>query len=86
MEPRPTYIHIPLPHGATKLDRFYTTPETQRNKLRIEIMPVAFTDHYVVEMRITVHYTDVHRARGRWKLDPILIRDEHLKKKDKLSG
>jgi len=29
-------------------------------------------------MRIAVQDTDLQRARGRWKMDPILVTDEHL--------
>jgi hypothetical protein len=47
----------------------------------IDIIPVAFTDHYAITMRITVQDTDLQRARERWKMDPILITDEHLKKR-----
>jgi len=43
-------------------------------------MPAAFTDHYVVAMRINIQDADLQRARRRWKMDPILINDEHLKK------
>ena len=47
--------------------------------MAIEIIPAAFTDHYAVAMRITVQDTDLQRARGRWKMNHILINDEHLK-------
>jgi len=76
----PTYTYY-SPHGATRLDRFYITSEIQHKKKRIEIIPAAFTDHYTVAMSITVQETDLQRARGRWKMDPILINDEHLKKR-----
>jgi len=79
---RPTFTYY-SPHGATRLDRFYITSDIQQKKIGIEIIPAAFTDHYAVAMRITVQDTDLQRARGRWKMDPILINDEHLKKKDK---
>ena len=46
----------------------------------IEIMPAAFTDHYALSIRITVQDTDLWRARVRWKMEPILINDKHLKK------
>ena len=76
---RPTYTYH-SPHGATRLDRFYITSELQRRKMGIEIIPAVFTDHYALTMRIVVQDTDLQRARGRWKMDPILITDEHLKK------
>jgi len=50
----------------------------------IDIITATFTDHYAVAIRITVQDTDLQRARVRWKIDPILINDKHLKKKDKL--
>jgi len=46
----------------------------------IEIITVDFTDHYAVEMHITVQDTDLQRARCRWKMDPIQITDKYLKK------
>jgi len=47
----------------------------------IEIMPAALTDRYGVAIRITVQDTDLQRARGRWKMDPVLINDKHLIKR-----
>jgi len=47
----------------------------------IEIILAAFTDHYAVAMRRTVQDTGLQRARDRWKMDPRLITDEHLKKR-----
>ena len=47
----------------------------------IEIIPAAFTDHYVVAIRNTVQDTNLQRARVRWKMDPILINDKHLIKR-----
>ena len=76
----PTYTYYSA-HGATRLDRFYITSEIQQKKMGIEIIPAAFTDQYAVAMPITVQDTDWQRARGRWKMDPTLINDEHLKKR-----
>jgi len=45
------------------------------------MIPGDFMEHYAVAMRITVQDTDLQSARGRWKMDPILITDEYLKKK-----
>ena len=53
---------------------------TTAQKNVIEIIPAAFPDHYTVAMGITIQDTGLQRARGRWKMDPILITDEHLKK------
>ena len=77
---RPSYTYY-SPHGATRLDRFYITSEIQQKKIGIEIIPAAFTDHYAVAMRITLQDPDLQRARGRRKMDSILINDEHLKKR-----
>jgi predicted Zn-dependent protease len=79
-EPRPNYIHTLLPHGTTRLDRFNITSELQSRKMGIETISAAFTDHYAVAMRITVQNANLQTARGRWKMDPILKRDEYLKK------
>ena len=75
---RPTYTHH-SPSGATRLDRFYISMELQNRKTVIEILPAAFTDHFAVAIRITVQDIELQRARGRWKMDPVLITDEHLK-------
>jgi len=47
----------------------------------IEIIPAAFMDHYAVALHITVNGTHLKRARGRWKMEPLLITDEHLKRR-----
>jgi len=46
----------------------------------IKIISAVFTDHYAVAMQITIQDTDLQTARGRWKMDPILITDERSKK------
>jgi len=83
-EPLPTYIQYHSPHGATRLYRFYISLKLQRRRPGIEIIPVAFTDRYVVALRITVYGADFIASQGGRKMDPLLITKEHLKKKNKL--
>jgi hypothetical protein len=45
------------------------------------VIPAALTDHYAVELRITVNNTDLKRPRCRWKMDPMLITEEILTRK-----
>jgi len=66
---------------ATRLDHFYISSDLQRSKTGIEIILAAFMDHYAIALRITVNGTDLKRARGRRKMDPLLITDEHLKRR-----
>ena len=54
--------------------------ELQHRKTAIEILPAAFTDHYAVAIRITVQDINLQRTRRRWKMDPILTTDEHLRR------
>ena len=78
--PTSLHTHITPPHGATRLDRLYITSEIQQEN-GIEIIPAAYTNHYAFALFSTVQDTDLQRARGRWKMEPILINDEHLKKR-----
>jgi hypothetical protein len=55
--------------------------DLQKQKTGIEIIPAAFTDHDAVALRITIDDYDLQRRRGRWKMDPMLMADEHLQRR-----
>jgi hypothetical protein len=55
--------------------------DLQKQKSGIEIILAAFTDHHAVALRITIEDYDLQRRRGRWKMDPTLMADEHLQRK-----
>jgi endonuclease/exonuclease/phosphatase family metal-dependent hydrolase len=50
---RPSYTHY-TSNCASRLDRFYVTGDILTQKLGIETLPAAFTDHLVVVLRISV--------------------------------
>jgi hypothetical protein len=54
--------------------------ELIKQKKEIEVIPAAFMDHHTVALRIAVNNTDVKRGRGRWKMDPMLMHDENIKR------
>jgi hypothetical protein len=68
-------------NGASRLDRLYTTPEIFLPKTGIEIIPAAFTDHHAVALRLQMPETSVHRGPGRWKMDSLLMNDEHIRRR-----
>jgi len=77
---QPTYMHYST-NGAARLDHIYISSDLQCSKMGIEIIPAAFMDHYTVTLCITMNGTHLKRARGRWKMEPLLITDEHLKRR-----
>jgi hypothetical protein len=74
---RPTYTHY-TPHGASRLDLFYVTGNILTQKLGIETLPAAFTDHYGVVLRITIRSFEVPRDWHRWKMNPHMMKDEDI--------
>ena len=61
---RPVYTHY-SPNGATRIDRFYFTQDVLLRKTGIEILPVAFTDHNAVVLRLPVPTVGTGWRRGR---------------------
>jgi len=45
----------------------YTTKEVSANKVGVETVAAAFTDHLAVILRLSVEITMVRRGRGLWK-------------------
>ena len=82
---RPTFTHH-SPTGATRLDRFYVSANRVRRKSSVEIIPAAFTDHHAVALRLTIQGPIVRRRLRRWRMDPIVMHDDALRRKirDKL--
>jgi exonuclease III len=50
---RPTYTCYHS-KGASRLDRFYLTEDLHTRKTGIAVLPAAFTDHFVVELRLGI--------------------------------
>jgi hypothetical protein len=71
----PTYTHF-FPTGATRKDRFYMAPKMMERKTGIQVLPVAFTDHEAVVLRITSTESNIHRPRIRWKMNPLPMSDD----------
>ena len=66
---RPMYTHH-SPSGASRIDRFYLSPAAAEKKVGIETVPVAFTDHHAVIIRMEMQTGERRRRAGRWKMDP----------------
>jgi exonuclease III len=64
-------------HGATRLDRLYMSADLLKHKTGAAIIPVAFSDHHSMTLRIQVNETDVmpRRRQYRWKMDPLSMHD-----------
>jgi hypothetical protein len=73
---RPMYTYHSS-HGATRLDRFYMSADLLQHKTGIAILPIAFSDHHAVTLRLQVNETDVmlQRRQYRWKMDPLSMHD-----------
>jgi hypothetical protein len=50
-------------------------------KTGIEILPVAFTDHDALVLRLSVPNLEARRRRGRLKTDPALVTEERTRDK-----
>ena len=74
---RPRYTHY-SPNGATRIDRIYTSHTLLERKTGTEIIPTAFTDHHAVVLRLRINDSDVRRGPNRWKMKPLLMRDENI--------
>ena len=55
-------------HGATRLERFYLTEGLLRRKTGVATIAAAFTDHFVVVLRLSMGAPLLRRGRGTWKL------------------
>ena len=66
--------------SASRLDRFYVSPEMIKQINNCEILPVAFTDHSAVifELRVANRMIPNHYGRGTWKLNSSLLQETHV--------
>jgi hypothetical protein len=77
---RPTYTYHHAT-GASRIDRFYLTPDLNTQKTGIKILPAAFTDHCAVALRLSINdYHGIKRAR-QWKLHPAIAKDPLIQQK-----
>ena len=47
----------------------------------IQIIPVAFTDHFVVSLRLRFPDPILRSRPGRWRMDPLMCHDENIRKR-----
>jgi len=55
--------------GASRLECIYSTKELNSRKQGVEVVPVAFTDHLAVCLRLSVELPILRTGRGMWKMD-----------------
>jgi phosphoribosylformylglycinamidine (FGAM) synthase-like enzyme len=81
---RKGYTHFTA-HSATRLDRFYTTESLAPRKTEIETIPVAFSDHCAVTIRMTTNTPPPTRGKGFWKMNTILMNEHSTNERTLLS-
>ena len=69
---RPAYTHHST-QGASRIDRFYLSPAAKGRKVGIGTIPVAFTDHHAVIIRMEMQTSERRRRNGRWRMDPTMV-------------
>ena len=69
---RPAYTHHSN-QGASRIDRFYLSPAAEGRKVGIETIPVAFTDHHAVLIRMRLYANERRRRNGRWRMDSMMV-------------
>ena len=74
------YTHYTA-HGAARLDRFYLTDDLLAGKQGAETIAAAFTDHLAVLIRLKLTAPNVHRGRGRWRMNTTLLNDGRFRLK-----
>jgi len=80
-DPRhPTFTHY-FPTGASRIDLFYLSTTDKDKKTGIEIIPIAYTHHHAVVLRLSIPAPETRLRRGRWKINPEIVRESPLKKK-----
>ena len=67
--------------GATRIDRIYLSTANIETKKRIEIIPTAYTDHHAVVLRLSIPNIERRRRRGRWKMNPDIVKETTFKVK-----
>ena len=72
--PRDIYTHD-TPNGAERPDRLHVTPDLSGQKVGMETVRAAFTDHLAVCMHIHFEAPLVRRGRGLWKMNIKLLEE-----------
>lgn len=60
--------------------------ELMARKTAMEIVPPAFIDHHAFGLPITISNHDGGRRRGRWKMNPILMKTKASKERYEKRG
>jgi hypothetical protein len=72
---RTGYTHFTA-HSASRLDRIYMTVEVLPRKTGMEALPVAFSDHSAVILRLATTTPPPTRGRGHWEMNIQLMSDK----------
>jgi hypothetical protein len=70
--PRKIFTHD-FSTGASRIDRIYITKELTANKVGVETVAAAFTDHLAVILRLSVDVPMMRWGRGLWKPNASLL-------------
>jgi hypothetical protein len=62
-------------HSASRIDRTYVTENILTRKTGNEMVPVAFSDHNAVSLRLATNAPPPTRGRGHWKINIQLLSD-----------
>jgi hypothetical protein len=73
-------------HSATRFDRFYFTESIATRKIGIETIPVAFSDHCAVAIRIETNTPPPTRGKGTWKMNTLLMNEHTFNESTKVSN
>lgn len=66
--------------SASRLDRFYTTPDFLTRITNFETLPVVFSDHHAIKFqyRLINNEKAVPYGRGYWKINTSFLQDENI--------
>lgn len=65
--------------SASRLDRFYAPVQFVENVTSVSTVPVAFSDHSAVIMKVRTSQSEiVTRGRGYWKINPSILEVEDI--------
>ena len=67
------------PHGAARLDRIYVMSKLRGQKVWVETVFAAFTDHLAVCLRIKLKAPRLQRGRGLWNTNTKLLGETTFK-------
>ena len=67
------------PKGASRIDRIYIWNNMKSNKIYIETVATAFTDHFTVVIRIAIDTPIVSRVKGYWRMNTSFFNDATFK-------